>query len=148
MGIRRKIGPVDIKLLLPLVITLSLTSTITELITLYSSHRALQCKPSSHSIYQVTTRFMKINSVYQVSQFSPSNPVVTELHRQYIVFTEFSSVSSVYRVILLLPNLQWLPSSKLLRVVSMDRVFTSTKCMKMPGNIVDTMYQKATESDH
>ena len=110
---------------------------------------------------------MKTCSVDRVTQFSPSTPVFTELQFstqclpsyssahsvyratiQYTVFTEFSSVSSVHRVILLLPSLQWLSSSELLRVVSMDRVFTSTECMTMPGNAVDTMYQKVTESVH
>ena len=92
---------VGIKLLLPLVTTLSLTSTIIELITLYSSHRVLQCKPSSHSIYRVTTRHMKISSVYRalstsgnamVTQYSPRTLVSTELRRQYegnTVFTKF-----------------------------------------------------------
>ena len=27
----------------------------------------------------------------------------------------------------------------------MNRVFTSTECMTMPGNVVDTVYQKVTE---
>ena len=74
--------------------------------------------------------------------------MVTELHRQYTMLTEFSLVSSIHQVILLLPSLQWLPSSELLRVVSMDRVFTSTERMTMPGNEVDTVYQKVTESVH
>ena len=71
-----------------------------------------------------------------------------ELYRQYdgnTMFTDFSSMSSVHGAILPLPSLQWLLSSKLLKVVSMDRVFTSTECMMMPGNAVDTVYQKVTE---
>ena len=86
-----------------------------------------------------------------VTQYSPNTLVSTELRRQYDgnhVFTEFSSVSSVYQVISLLPSLQWLPSSELLRVVSMDRVFTSTECMTMPSNAVDAEYQKVTELVH
>ena len=30
----------------------------------------------------------------------------------------------------------------------MNRVFTSTECMTMPGNAVDTDYQKVTELVH
>ena len=123
-----------------------------------------QCKPSSHSIYRVTTGHMKINSVYRVTQYlprtlgnvmeiqySPSIPVSTEHLKQYdgiLVFTEWSSENSVYRVISHLPSHQWLPSSELLRVVSMDWAFTSTECMTMPSNVVDAEYQKVTESIH
>ena len=55
---------VGIKLLFPLVTTLSFSS--------YSSHRAFQYKPSSHSIYRVTIGHMKINNVYCVMQYLPS----------------------------------------------------------------------------
>ena len=41
---------------------------------------------------------------------------------------------------------QWLLSLELLHVVSMDRAFTSTECMMMPSNAVDTEYQNVTES--
>ena len=148
---------VGIKLVLPLVTTLSIINTFTELIILYSSHRAvtvstgwlkayedMQCQPTR-------TVLTEHSSVYRALQYLPSTVqriMVTELHRQYTVFTEFSTVSIVHRVILLLPSLQWLPSSELLRVVSMDRAFTSTECMTMSCNAVDAEYQKVTESVH
>ena len=40
-------------------------------------------------------------------------------------------------------SLQWLPSSELLKAISMNRVFTFTESMTMPGNAVDTEYQKS-----
>ena len=104
---------------------------------------------------------MKINSVCWVTQYlpstsgnvmeihySPSHAVSTEHLRQYdgiSVCTEWSSANSVYRVISHLPSHQWLPSSEILKAVSMNRVFTSTESMTMPGNVVDTVYQKVTE---
>ena len=81
----------------------------------------------------------------------------------YTVFTEYSTKCSVHRVTIQdaviteeqcqpsefpSPSLQWLPSSELLKAVSMNRVFTSTESMTMPGNAVDTVYQKVTESVH
>ena len=36
-------------------------------------------------------------------------------------------------------------SSSPLCLLSMDRAFTSTECMKMPGNVVDAEYQKVTK---
>ena len=65
------------------------------------------------------------------------------------MFTECSKVniaSSIYRVTLYLSSLQWSPSLKLRCVISMDRASTSTKCMMMPSNGVDTEYQKVTKS--
>ena len=78
----------------------------------------------------------------------------------YAVFTEYNTECSIHRVTIqdaviteeqCLPSeflslsLQWLPSSELLKAVSMNRVFTSTECMTMSGNAVDTEYQKVTE---
>ena len=76
------------------------------------------------------------------------------------MFTEYSIECSIHRVTIQdaviteeqcrpsefsSPSLQWLPSSELLKAISMNRVFTSTECMTMPGNLVDTEYQKVTE---
>ena len=106
----------------------------------------MQCLPG----YAVSTGLC---SVYRVLQCSPSTV-------RSIVFTEYSTGYSVHRVTIQdtviteeqclpsefpLPSLQWLPSSELLKAVSMNRVFTSTECMTMPGNLVDTVYQKVTE---
>ena len=44
-----------------------------------------------------------------------------------------------------LPSHQWLLSSELLRVASIDQAFTSTKCMMMLSNVVDAEYQNVTE---
>ena len=62
-------------------------------------------------------------------------------HQTGTVFTEEQCLPSESP----LPSLQWSPSSELLKAVSMNRVFTSTECMTMPGNLVDTEYQKVTE---
>ena len=106
----------------------------------------MQCLPG----YEVSTGLC---SVYRVMQYSPSTV-------QNTVFTEYSTECSVHRVTIQdtmiteeqclpsefpSPSLQWLPSSELLKVVSMNRVFTSTECMTMLGNAVDTEYQKVTE---
>ena len=53
---------------------------------------------------------------------------------------------SFYRVTQYSPSHQWLPSSKLLRMISMDRASTLTKCMTMQCIVVDAEYQKVTKS--
>ena len=101
----------------------------------------------------MSTGLCSVQRVQFVKQCSPS--IV-----QNTLFTEYSTECSVHRVTIQdkviteeqclpsefpLPSLQWLPSSELLKAVSMNRVFTSTECMTMPGNVVDTEYQKVTE---
>ena len=112
----------------------------------------MQCLPG----YADSTGFCSIHRVQFVLQYSPSTVCSA-------VFTEYSSEYIFHRVQFRmqwlpsnnseqcqpsefpLPSLQWLPSSELLKAVSMNRVFTSTESMTMPCNIVDTEYQKVTE---
>ena len=162
---------VGIKLVLPSVTTHSYITNSTELRAmqylpgntvstgLCSVYRAMQCLPG----YADSTGFCSGHRVQYRMQWSPSivqNAVVTEYstecsghrvqyrmqcspsHQSGTVFTEEQCLLSD----LPLPSLQWLPSSELLKVVSMNRVFTSTECMTMPGNLVDTVYQRITES--
>ena len=104
--------------------------------------RVPQCLPSlqwSPSTVQnsVVTEYSTEHSVYRVQysiQYSPS-------HQTGTVFAEEQCLPSES----LLPSLQWSPSSELLKAVSMNRVFTFTECMTMPGNVVDTVYQMITE---
>ena len=135
-----------IKLVLPIVTTLS---NITDSTRLCSDYRVMQCLPG----YAVSTRLC---SVYRVMQCSPSTVKNT-------VFTKYNTECSVHRVTsqdaviteeqyqpseFPSPSLQWLLSLELLKAVSMDRAFTSTECMTMPGNAMDAEYQKVTESVH
>ena len=52
---------------------------------------------------------------------------------------------SFYQVTQCLPSHQWLPCSRLLRVISKDRASTPTECMTMSCTVVDVEYQKVTE---
>ena len=90
----------------------------------------MQCLPG----YAVSAGFCSVHRVQFVLQCSPSTIQDTVITEEQCLPSEFP-----------LPSLQWLPSSELLKAVSMNRVFTSTECMTMPGNLVDTVYQKVTE---
>ena len=104
--------------------------------------------------YRVDTRNVKINSYYRASQCLSRNQLVWwkfSVNRalEEVLFTKCSKVnttSSIYQVTLHLPSHQWLPSSELCHVISMDRAFTSTEWMMMLSNVVDIEYQKVTES--
>ena len=53
---------------------------------------------------------------------------------------------SFYRVTQYSSSHQWLLSSNLLRMISMDRASTLTECMMMQCIVVDTECQKVTKS--
>ena len=134
---------------------------MTTLSKLYQVQFRMQCSPSTvqNAVFIEYSSECSVHRVQFGIQCSPSTV-------RNVVFTEYSSESSVHRVQFrmqyspshqseqclpsefLLPSLQWLPSSELLKSVSMNRAFTSTECMMMPGNTVDAEYQKVTESVH
>ena len=75
-----------------------------------------------------------VSTELRVPQYLPSTVQDAVIIEEQCLPSEFPS-----------PSLQWLPSSELLKAISMNRVFTSTECMTMPSNAVDTVYQKVTE---
>ena len=104
--------------------------------------------------YRVNTGNVKTSSYYWASQCLPSSQLVwwkfsVNWVLEEVVFTEWSKVNStsnIYRVTIHLSSHQWSLSLELHHVISMDRAFTSTKCMMIPSNVVDVEYQKVTES--
>ena len=100
------------------------------------------------SVYRV----IKVNkgcSVYRVIKVNEGCSVyrVIKVNEGCSVYRGNKVIDEVsfHQVTQCLPSHQWLPSSKLLSVISKDRASTLTKCMMMPSTIVDAEYQKVTE---
>ena len=101
------------------------------------------------SVYRV----IKVNeelSVYRVIKVKEELSVyrVNKVNEGISVYKVKKVINgfSFYRVTQYSPSHQWLLSSKLLRMISMDRASTLTECMTMQCIVVDAEYQKVTES--